>query len=92
MSLISAEDVRIYVLKYLSERAPKRDLESMLIDDDTFDFLQAGIIDSLGVIEMITAMEKHFHITVDFGQMDPEEFTVLESFSRYVAQSAVADA
>jgi acyl carrier protein len=92
MSLISAEDVRIYVLNYLSERTPKRDLGSMLIDDDAFDFLQAGIIDSLGVIEMIAAMEKHFQITVDFEQMDPEEFTVLGSFSRYVAQSAVADA
>ena len=89
MSLINAEDVKTYVLKYLSERAPKGDLDGMQIND-AFDFLQVGIIDSMGVLEMISAMEEHFRITVDFEQMDADEFTVLGSFSRYVAQSAVA--
>lgn len=91
MSLISAEDVKTYVLNYLLERTTTRDFEGMRIDD-AFDFLGAGIIDSLGVLDMIAAMEKHFQIRVDFDLMDPEEFTALKSFSCYVAESAVADA
>ena len=90
MSLISAEDVRIYILNYLSERAPKGDLDGRLIVDDAFDFLRGGIIDSMGVLEMIAAMEEHFGITVDFEQMDTEEFAILGCFSRYVAKFAVA--
>jgi acyl carrier protein len=44
----------------------------------------------MGVLEMIAAMEEHFGITVDFEQMDTEEFAILGCFSRYVAKFAVA--
>lgn len=90
MSLINAEDVKTYVLKYLSERAPKGDLDCMQTDNNAFDILQVGIIDSMGLLEMIEAMEDHFKITVDFEQMDTEKFTILGCFSRYVAENAVA--
>ena len=89
MSLLSAENVRIFVLNYLSERAPKRELDGGQINDDVFDFLKTGIIDSMGVLEMIVAMEEDLGITVDFEQMDPEAFTILGSFCRYVAENAV---
>ncbi len=90
MSLISAEDVKTYVLNYLLKRTTLGNFDGMRIDD-AFDFLGAGIIDSMGVLDMIEAMEDHFKITVDFEQMDPEKFTNLVCFSRYVAEHAVAD-
>jgi acyl carrier protein len=90
MSSTSAKDVRAFVLNYLSERAATGEFDANRIGND-FDFLEAGIIDSLGIIEMIAEMEKHFQIRVDFVQTDPEELTVLEPFSRYVARNAVAD-
>jgi acyl carrier protein len=90
MSSINADDVKIFVVKYLSERAPKGDLDGLQLAD-TFDFLQAGIIDSMGLLEMISAMEDHFKITVDFEQMDADKFTILEPFCCYVADYAVVD-
>ena len=90
MSLINVEEIRTYILKYLSESFTAKDLDGVQIDDD-FDFLEAGVIDSIGVIEMIAAIEKHFQITVDFEEMDPEEFTILGCFCRYIAESAVAN-
>ena len=45
--------------------------------------------DSMGVLEMITAMEENLGITIDFEQMDSEAFTILGSFCRYVAENAV---
>jgi len=89
--LISTEDVRTFVLQYLAKRSTNGNLDGMKIDD-SFDFMEVGIIDSLGVIEMIAAMEQHFKITVDFEQMDPEEFTILAPFSHYVVESAVDNA
>jgi len=91
MSLIRAEDVKIFTVNFISERFSQGDLDAAHVENDSFDFLQAGIIDSLGIIEMIMAMEKHFHITVDFEQMDPEKFTCLGAFSLYVAENAIAD-
>lgn len=90
MSLISVEEIRTYVMNYLSESITAKELDRMQINDG-FDFLGVGVIDSLGVIEMIAAMEQHFQITVDFEQMDPEKFTILGCFCRYVAESAVVD-
>jgi len=91
MGFVSMEDVRTFIIKYLSEKNPKVELKEKHVDD-SFDFLQAGIIDSLGVIEMISSMEKHFKISVDFEQLDPESFSLLGSFSRYIAQNAVSHA
>jgi acyl carrier protein len=88
--VISAEDVKVYVLNYLSRGLPANDLDG-LKNDDGFDFLGTGTIDSLGVITMIAAMEAHFKISVDFERIDPEEFTVLGGFCRYVAEHAVAN-
>jgi len=90
MTLPSEEDIAQFVLKYLSDLAPSGSVDWSQIDLDTFDFLTTGILDSIGVLEMIGAMEKHFVLTVDFENMDPERFTFLASFSRYVASNAVA--
>lgn len=89
MSTTSADDVKSFVLNYLLKKATSGEFDIMKIDD-TFDFLEVGIIDSMGLLEMIEAMEDHFKITVDFEQMDAEKFTILVCFSRYVAEHAVA--
>src|SRR5665647_755083 len=81
MSIITAGDVRDYVLRYLSQRTADRNLDGMQSDDADFDLLKVGIIDSMGVLEMIVSMEEHFKIAIDFEQMDAEEFTILRCFS-----------
>jgi len=53
---------------------------------DDFDFLLTGVIDSLGLIEMIGAIETEFQIELDLGALDAEQITVLGPLSRYVAE------
>lgn len=88
MDFITAENVKYYVLNYLLKKTTSKDFDTKKIDD-AFDFLEAGIIDSVGVLDMIEAMEDHFKITVDFEQMDAEKFTILGCFSQYVAENAM---
>ena len=57
---------------------------------DTFDFLLEGIIDSLGVLEMVGALEKEFQFELDLSGMDTEQITLLGPLSRYVAAQAAA--
>jgi acyl carrier protein len=88
VALLSEENIKIFVVNYLSRRDPKGGLDGTQIND-SFDFLLAGIIDSMGVLEMIALMEEDFGILVDFELMDPEVFTILGPFCHYVAENAV---
>lgn len=56
------------------------DDESMLGNDDSF--LEKGIIDSTGIMEVIFFLEQEFGISVDDEDMIPEN---LDSISRIVA-------
>lgn len=87
MTPLTPDQVRAFVLQHFSASITANGLNPADIADDC-DLLAAGIVDSLGVIEMISAVEHRFRITVDFEPMDPEDFTVLGKFSRFVAKHA----
>ena len=57
---------------------------------DDFDFLLNGVIDSFGILEMITAIEEEFQIQLDLATLDTEQITILGPLSRYVAENAKA--
>ena len=53
---------------------------------DDFDFLLNGVIDSFGVLEMMSAIEEEFQIELDLADLDAEQITILGPLSRYVAE------
>jgi acyl carrier protein len=53
---------------------------------DDFDFLLNGIIDSFGILEMISAIENEFQIQLDLADLDAEQITILGPLSRFVAE------
>jgi acyl carrier protein len=83
--------VRHFLLNYFSAVIAANGLRPQELSDD-FDLLKAGIVDSLGVIEMISAVEERFNITVDFEALDPGDIAVLGAFSRFVAENATSNA
>jgi len=89
MSVPDAATIQSFVVNYLSARDPAGSLDESRINRQSFDILDAGIIDSMGVLELIGAIEEHFGITIDFEDMDPESFTVLGPFSQYIANNGV---
>ena len=88
---LTEDAVRHFLLNYFSAVIAANGLRPQDLADD-FDLLKAGIVDSLGVIEMISAVEEHFNITVDFEALDPEEVAVLGAFSRFVGENATSKA
>ena len=50
--------------------------------------MKRGIIDSLGLIQLISAIEAHFDTEVDFEDMDTEYITVIGSISKYIEEHA----
>jgi len=49
--------------------------------------LESGIIDSLGVLEIVTFLQQEFSLTVADEDLTPEHFQSIECIARYVERS-----
>ena len=51
---------------------------------DEASFLQEGIIDSLGVLELVTFVGKTFAVTVEPHEVTPDNFDSVKKLSSYI--------
>jgi acyl carrier protein len=58
-----------------------RDVDSLT---DDYDLLAGEVIDSLGIAELITFLEKEYGIQVDDGDLDPENFRTVGKIVAFV--------
>lgn len=85
--MIQAADVRAFVLAELGAALGEVGLTAADVADD-LDLVEARVIDSLGMLEVIAAVESHFELEIDFEELDPELLTAVGPFSRFVATEA----
>jgi len=55
---------------------------------DDFDLVTGGVIDSMGVIELVSALEQEFGMELDLSGMGAEELAVVGPLARYVSAQA----
>jgi acyl carrier protein len=84
MRAVSVEAVRDLLLLHLEEPLAALGLKPSDVPDD-FDLLTEGVIDSLGIVQMIAALDAHFGVAIDLEHLDPEQLTVIGPLCRYVA-------
>jgi acyl carrier protein len=58
------------------------DLTRPLSDDDSF--LEKGIVDSTGILEMVGFLEKEFDLKVQDEEIVPDHFDSIARLARYV--------
>lgn len=90
MNDISPDKVRQFLLDRYADSIKSMALNPAEVSD-SFDFLLCGIIDSFGILEMISSIEDEFSIRLDLAALDAEQITILGPLSRYVAQNSKAD-
>lgn len=83
MTVGSAHYIRSFIVHRLRESIAGLGLEPEAIDDD-FDLLTSGVIDSLGLVEMITAIEQDLGCTLEMSDLDPENLTIIGPLSEYI--------
>ena len=88
MKEITPESVRQFLLVKYLERIQSLALASAEIPDD-FDLLLSGVIDSFGILEMISAIEDEFRIQLDFALLNAEDITRIGPLAGYVAERAL---
>jgi len=87
MKDVTPANVREFLLTRYSEPITAMQLNLTELPDD-FDFLLSGVIDSFGILEMISAIEEEFGIQLDLALLDAEDITRIGPLARYIAESA----
>jgi acyl carrier protein len=65
-------------------RGQGREVPADLPDD--CDLLLSGYVDSLGLLELMTAIQDHFGREIDFDELDAEQMTIVGPLKRFVAE------
>lgn len=55
--------------------------------EDDFNLLESGVVDSFGVLELITAMEEQFGLTLDLEEVEPVNLTTVGPLARLIAEA-----
>jgi len=71
------------VREYVVESFLVGDEESEFSDDQSF--LDSGLIDSTGILEVIAFLEDEFEIEIDDEEMVPENLDSVSNISHFVA-------
>lgn len=87
MNEFTSDTIRDFLLKKYAGSIKALGLAPAAVSDD-FDFLLTGVIDSFGILEMISSIEKEFKIQLDMETLDANEITILGPLSRYAAKNA----
>jgi acyl carrier protein len=53
---------------------------------DDCDLLLSGMIDSIGLLNLVAAIEEFAGCEIDFEQLDPEEMTIVGPLCRFVSE------
>jgi len=79
----SGESVKSLILARLGPSLVEIGLAPGALTDD-FDLLTSGVIDSLGIVELLAALEQQLGVAIDLSELDPENLTILGPLSRYI--------
>jgi acyl carrier protein len=60
-----------------------------LADGDSF--LEFGIIDSLGMMELVNLIARKFNVTVEDAELMPENLDSIDALSRFLASKGAGD-
>ena len=84
------KSVRDHVKDYISENFLMGLNDSAITNDASF--LDLGIIDSTGVIELIAFLEESYGIQVEDAEMVPENLDSLDAIDSFVARKTFSRA
>jgi acyl carrier protein len=85
MKDVTPDNVRRFLLTRYYEPIIAMQLSLPEIPDD-FDLLLSGVIDSFGILEMISAIEDEFRIQLDLALLDAEDLTRIGPLAQYIAE------
>jgi acyl carrier protein len=87
MNGIDAAVVRAALADFLNSQSRGEAIDPESLTDD-YDLLLSGLIDSLGLLNLIATLKEQFGEHVDFEALDPEQMTVVGPLCGFVVEQA----
>lgn len=86
MKVVTSADIRLFLTGYLRRKLEMKG--DSLVEDltDDCDLLLSGLIDSLGLLEIVSALGEHYNQEIDFEGLDPEQMTIVGPLCSFVAE------
>jgi acyl carrier protein len=82
---ITPADVQEFILGRIDDPLRAKDLVAADVPS-SFDLLLEGVIDSFGIVELISALEERYGFELDLDELAPDDLTRIGPLSSYVAQ------
>ena len=86
MSTTNSDDVRLFLMNYLARKLKDQGRDLPLDFSDDCDLYLSGYIDSLGLLELLTAIQQYIGREIDFEALDPEQMTIVGPLCRFVSR------
>ena len=80
---VNDADLRSFILAEISRQCPAASPADLAGDTH---LIAKGVIDSLGLLELITALEKKFSLRFDFSELDPSQLATIDGLLRCAAR------
>jgi len=75
-------DIKTQLREYIVENLLFGDTETQFADNDSF--MEKGIIDSTGILEVITYIEEKFDIKVEDDEILPENLDSIDNLTNFI--------
>jgi len=87
-STVQRKEINASVRQFILSQFPSARRRALL---DTEPLLQSGIIDSLGVLDVVAFIEAEFKIIVDDDDLIPEHFQSIEQITTFIEKKSIAE-
>ena len=77
-------DIRSTIREFIKENFMVT--EDDIKEGDTTSFLESGIVDSTGILEIVEFIEEEFEISVDDDELIPENLDSIENLTNFVSR------
>lgn len=81
-----ADNVQTFVKAFLARKFAQEGRGDLPELDDGFDLMMSGLVDSLGLLELITAMSEHFGREIDLDGLDADQLTIVGPLCSYISE------
>ena len=85
MNAVTPDTVQDFLREYVAKSLRGQGREVPVDFPDNCDLLLSGYVDSLGLLELMTAIQDHFGREIDFDQLDAEQMTIVGPLRRFIA-------
>jgi len=86
MTSVTAHDIRKFLVDYLSGKLKSNGSTACEDLPEDCDILLAGMIDSLGLLELVGAIQEFTGVEIDFEALDPEQMTIVGPLCKFVSE------